>query len=259
MPTTQVNRPHMKPVVGLLQEVRRRRDEMVRTPTPEETFLVHDEGDCFWELLALRVRGYPAMLIGAARFQRQPSPRGVRHARRPLAMYLSTPPKELGLAKTARPANLLELLLPEMDEEIPAFQARIGSGGKGRTLYLDVETIEVAFDFRFENPSVEREQGVYHAPPEMHLFRTLEGHVLSGTAHGLHRRLHQGASFITMQQPLQHTPSGVQLLPPALVVHRSFVAVDGEVGEGESLSDWTANVAPFQAATALARYVLTPG
>ena len=95
--------------------------------------------------------------------------------------------------------------------------------------------------------------------PEMHLFRTLEGHVLSGTTHGLHRRLHLGGSFITIQQPLQHTPSGIQLLPSALVMHRSFVAVDGQVGEGESLSDWTSRVAPFQATSAAARHVLTPG
>ena len=259
MPTTQVNHPHMQPVVGLLKEVRRRRDDLDRTPTPVETFLVREDGDAFWELLALRVKGYSAILIGAVKFQRQVSPKGIRHARRPLAMYLSLLPKELGLAKAARPANLLEMLLPEVDEKIPAFQARIGSGGRGRTLFIDVETIEIAFDFRFENPSVEREQGVYQGTPEMHLFRTLEGHVLSGITHGLHRRLHLGGSFFTMQQPLQYTPSGIQLLPSALVLHRSFVAVDGQVGEGESLSDWTARVAPFQAASAVARHVLTPG
>lgn len=259
MPTTQVNHPHMKPVVGLLKEVRRRRDDLDRTPTPLGSFLVLEEEDAFWELLALRLKGYPSILVGAARFQRQLSPKGVRHARRPLAMYLSMPPKELGVAKAARPANLLELLLPEVDEEIPAFQTRIGSGGRGRTLFIDVETIEIAFDFRFENPSVEREQGVYQGTPEMHLFRTLEGHVLSGTTHGLHRRLHLGGSFLTIQQPLQHTPNGIQLLPSALVLHRSFVAIDGEVGEGETLSDWTSRVAPFQASSAVARHVLTPG
>ena len=249
---------HLRYVEALLEEVKRRRTEDTRDSTSSEWFLVRDEGDSFWELVAIQLRGFPSVLLGAAKFQRQSAPGALEYARRPLAYYLSAPPKELGIDRTARPARTLEIMLPETGEAISDFQARLRAGGAGRTLYIDAELIDFAFDFRFENPSVDREQGVYLGRPERHLMRSIRGHVLSGISHGLHRRLHQHASFITLHSPVQHTDRGAHLLPPTIIFHRAYIAVDAELSATEQVSDWTSNAAPFLISTARSRHLLLP-
>lgn len=249
---------HLRHVEALLQEVKRRRAEGARGATPREWFLVRDEGTVFWELVGLHIRGCPSILIGAVKFQRQSGPGAVEFARRPLAYHLSAPPKELGIDRTTRPEWVLEVMLPQASESISEFQARAQGGDDGRILFADTELIDFAFDFRFENPSVEREQGVYQGTAERHLLRSVRGHVLSGISHSLHRRLRQQASFITLRSPVQHTEQGAHVLPPTLVFHRSYIALDAELSEGEEVSDWTEETTPFLISTARSRHILLP-
>lgn len=249
---------HLRHVEALLEEVKRRRTGGVHGVTPSNWFLVRDEGTVFWELVGLHVRGSPALLIGAVKFQRQSTFGAREFARRPLAYHLSAPPKELGIDRTTRPEWFLEIMLPDANETIPDFQARMEDGGEGRMLFADTELIDFAFDFRFENPSVEREQGVYQGTPERHLLRSIRGHILSGISHSLHRRLRQQASFITLRSPVQHTEQGAHVLPPTIVLHRSFIALDAQLADSERVSDWTAEATPFLVSTARSRHILLP-
>lgn len=259
MPASEpVGSPHLQYVEALLKEVKRRRVEGGGDPTSSDWFLVRDEGATFWELVALQVRGYPSLLLGALRFQRQGGPGATEYARRPLAYHLSAPPRELGIDRTARPAWILELMVPDVHEDVPAFQARVQGGEEGRRVYFDAELIDLAFDFRFENPSAEREQASQHGVAERHLVRSIRGHVLSGISHGLHRRLNQHASFITLHSPVQHTERGAHLLPATVVFHRSYIAFDAQLGANEQVSDWTESAAPFQISSARARHLLLP-
>ena len=249
---------HLRHVEGLLEEVKRRRAGGARGATPSDWFLVRDEGAVFWELVGLHIRGSPSLLIGAVKFQRQSALGALEFARRPLAYHLSAPPKELGIDRATRPEWFLEVMLPDASEAIPDFQARAGAGGNGRILFADTESIDFAFDFRFENPSVEREQGVYQGTPERHLLRSIRGHVLSGISHSLHRRLRQQASFITLRSPVQHTGQGAHVLPPTMVFHRSYIALDAQLTDTEQVSDWTAEAAPFLISMARSRHILLP-
>lgn len=249
---------HLQYVEMLLKEVKRRREAGGGDVTSSDWYLVRDEGATFWELVALQIRGYPSLLLGALRFQRQSTSGTTEFARRPLAYHLSAPPRELGIDRAARPAWILEIMLPDVDEEIPAFQARVREGGEGRRLFADAELIEFAFDFRFENPSIEREQAAQHGAPERHLLRSVRGHVLTGISHGLHRRLHQHASFITLRSPVQHTERGAHLLPTTIIFHRSYIALDAQLTPAEQVSDWTASAAPFLISTARSRHLLLP-
>lgn len=247
---------HVGLLLRLLSVQHERRETYGTPPTPPELYLVRDEGATFWELIGFRIRGHAATLLGALRFKRQ-EPSFGRYARQPLGFYLSAPPKELGVSKTARPANMLEMLLPNADEDIPAFQRRLRSGEAAQVLYVDAELIEYAFDFRTENPSVEREQVQFTGQVEMHLFRSIRGHLFSGSSHGLHIKLHRNMTFFAVRSPVQHAPTRVHLLP-TLFVHRSFVAMDALLSGPTELEEWLTNSLAFHRSSAEPRSLLVP-
>ena len=249
---------HVGLLLRLLDVQRSRGEAFGSVASSPELFLVRDEGEFFWELVGLRLRGFGSVFLGALRFQRQPD-RFQRHARRTLDHYLSAPPKELGVSRTPRPAGLLELILPDPSEEIPAFQRRAASGELGRSVFLDSDLIEFAFDFRSGNPSVERDQVFALANREVHVFRTLRGHVLTGISPGLHVKLHQGTRFVAVQDAVQHTAHGRHVLP-SLVFHRSQLALDvplGETGGEDPIALLSRNVL-LMPAGAEPRHLLVP-
>lgn len=253
----EIHARHMAHVALLLRllDVQRSRGEafgsMASTP---ELFLVRDEGESFWELVGFRTRGFGGVLLGALRFPRQPD-RFQPFARRALDHYLSSPPKEIGISATPRPAGLLEVAMPEPGEDVPAFQRRMASGVPSRKMFLDSDLIEFAFDFRTADPTVAG-PGVRPAT-ETHIFRTVRGHVLSGTSPGLHVKLHQGAQFLPIRDVSQHTQRGADGLPP-LVVHRAFLTLDVRLGAGETVADLLTRVVPILPESAEPRSLLIP-
>jgi hypothetical protein len=179
------------------------------------------------------------------------------YARRPLSFFLSQPPKNIGLSATARPAWLIEVLLPQPRETVAVFRERARADRSVQIAFMDANLLEFAFDFRTENPSVERERWAQSAPPRAHLFRTVHGHILHGTSHGLHVRLHQTSQFITFHNGRQYTPTGVFDLP-TLSLNRSLVTIDAHVTTSEDLTGWLNASLPFDRAAAEATHLLMP-
>lgn len=218
-------------------------------------FLIKEEDELFWELVAFRVRGHPALLLGAMCFRRQTGTAG-SYSRRSLISYLSSPPKELGLTRSARPAGMIEILLPGVDEDIISFRARMQQGDSASAMFLEADTIDFAFDFRTRNPSVDipviRANAV-----ETYLVRTVRGHVLMGHVHDFHTKLHHEKSFIALINPVQFIHSGQQLVP-TLAIHRSFISMTAQLPSREASTEWVSSSVPFHASMAEQRYLLSP-
>lgn len=244
---------HVKLLLHLLRVARERESAFGSAPTPPELFLVHEEERALWELVGFRMRGCDAVVLGAMRFRRQA--RGTDpYARRSLANYLCSPPKEVGVDRTPRPAGLLELRLPGAEETIDAFRRRMAAGGASEAVFVDVEMLDFAFDFRLTNPSTQR---VAHggSPAEaQHLFRTTEGHVISAVAAGLHVRLHREGSFVALRDAVQHTARGAEPLP-TLIMHRSALVLAAPMRSKAERDALLATV-PLRAAAACARPLL---
>jgi hypothetical protein len=244
-------------VSAVLRQIQTARAHDPNIESPPALFLGRDEGSHFWELLAFRVRGHGSLVIGAVRFPRQPSKQDA-NARRSLIPYLCQPPKELGLSGTARPASMIEVLLPEADEAVSTFLERLRNGQKGRSLFLDAESIAFAFDFRVDNPSEDRHLRINQKPTEIHVVRTVSGHVLSGYSEGLHTKLHKDGNFLALSKTVQHTPTR-KLLLPNLALHRSFMAMEAVCSSEAPLEAWTERSVPFLAAFANPRHLLEIG
>jgi hypothetical protein len=246
---------HLAHVATLLRVLAQHREQgAAALPGSPSLFLVREEGDAFWELVGLRVRGLPHLLVAALRFARQAN--AGPHARRSLCHYLCSPPKDLGLSRIARPSHLVEFLMPSADETIPEFQARMQARETPRSMFLDVDSVDYAFDFRTANPSVDRGHRPGNHTPECHLFRTSEGHVLSGMSHGLHAKLHGDQSFVVLRDAVQHGPGGDRVLP-TLVLHRRLVSADARL-DAEGPAPWLQSVPPFVRSMAHPRFLLAP-
>jgi len=219
-------------------------------------FLLRDEKDSFWELVGFRIKGCRATLLGAFRFRRQNNDSS-SYARRPLSYFLSQPPRDIGVGATARPAWLIEVLLPQPGEAVAAFRDRVGENRDVQIAFLDANLMEFAFDFRLDNPSVERDRGAQSSSPRAHLFRTVHGHILYGTSHGLHSRLHQGSQFITFHDARQYTPTAAFALP-TLALNRSLVAIDAHMSSNEDAVAWLDASMAFDRAGAEATHLLMP-
>ena len=247
---------HLAHVATLLRVLAQHREHgAAAQPGSPALFLVREEDDAFWELVGLRVRGLPHLLVAGVRFARQAAA-AQPHARRSLCNYLCAPPKDLGLSRIARPSNLVELLMPSADETIPEFQARMQAGESARSVFLDVDTVDYAFDFRTANPSVDRGRLPGNHAAEPHLFRTAEGHVLSGMSHGLHAKLHGDQSFVVLRDAVQHIPGGDRVLP-TMVLHRRLVSADAKL-DADGPAPWLRCIPPFLRAAAAPRFLLAP-
>jgi hypothetical protein len=254
--TDDVHRPLLSHLMLYLQLREARRASGENKLTSPEMFLLRDDQKTFWELVGFRLKGCRATLLGAFRFQRQPSASNP-HARRPLTYFLSQPPKDIGVSATARPAWLIEVLLPQPGETVAAFRERVREDRSVQIAFVDANLLEFAFDFRMENPSAERERGAQLSSPRAHLFRTVHGHILYGTSHGLHARLHQTSQFITFHDGRQYTPSESFGLP-TLSLNRSLVGIDAHIGTGEDVVTWLDASMPFSRGAAEATHLLLP-
>lgn len=255
MPAPTNHLPHLR---MLLHAVERLRSDPRLPPSftmPERIFLARSEPEHFWELVALRLQGHPSLIFAAVRFRRQSKERG-DWARQSLVSYLSSPAREIGVAETPLPPNLIELMIPETGESILAFLERAREGGSCRRILVDREVVELALDLRLDNPSRHRPTGgEILGSDSLHLFRTVEGHILSAYPHRLNRKLMRSEDFLALLRATQHTATTDRPLP-TLVVNRSFLTMVARV-EGE-LAGWMAHSVPFLGDLANPKHLLDP-
>lgn len=176
----------------------------------------------FWELLGFRVTGMSRVLLAAVHFPDQGGD-PLHFARRSLVHFLSSPPQTLGIDRTTYPADVLELRLPREGETVPDLLGRLKRGEPTAAVYLDADLVEIACDFRPENPSLMRAPDGGGVGKRL-LFRTREGHVLSGVAANLSSRLRRGGAFFALTG-VEQVLDGRTLALPTLLVHREFLAM----------------------------------
>lgn len=195
-------------------------------PGGEFRFLTRAEGiPGFWELIGFRVNGLSRALLGAVHFQAQ-SDDPFQFARRSLGHFLSSPPQNLGVDRDSYPADLIELRVPPEGEDLPDLLGRLRRGDATASLYLDAAHLEIAFDFRRANPSIQRLPGEQSRSRRL-LFRSREGHVLVGNTLNLGAKLRRTGSFLALTAVRQHLPARTLELP-TLVVHRDFLTMIAE-------------------------------
>lgn len=214
-----MKQPHFLHVREHLERVR---DGYSYIPDPESVYLGKVDGDHFWELVGLRLQGCPVIVLAALRFRRQER-MGVPDARESLATYLSVNPDPEGAD------GRITALLPHKDQEIPAFLSGLRAGREFAPVSIDRLRVEVAFDFRADNPSAVREHREAAAPLRRHYFRTVSGHVLRGESHVVESSLGgPAARFLAVRGPEQLLPQGVINLPTVFVAHR-YIALQADV------------------------------
>jgi hypothetical protein len=135
------------------------------------------------------------------------------------------------------------------------FLERARRGEACRSLVIDRREIELALDFRLENPSKTRPVAAEPEAGERHLFRTSAGHILSGYPHHLPAKLHRADDFVALTRPTQHTATHDRPLP-TLVVHRGYLTMAAKVEGG--IERWLERTAPFQASLANPKHLLDP-
>lgn len=198
--------------------------EAARAPGSSGEFLyvTRTEGQPgFWELLGFRVTGMSRALLGAVHFQPQTDD-PLLFARRSMAHFLSSPPQTLGIDRATYPADLLDLRVPQAGQTVPDLLGRLKRGEPAATVYLDAAHVEIACDFRPENPSLMREQK--GEAGKRLLFRSREGHVLSGVTANLSTRLRRAGAFIALTE-VEQVLDGRTLALPTLLVHREFLTM----------------------------------
>ncbi len=200
-------------------------------PPVDSVYLGAEEGDHFWELVGMRLSGCPMVILALVRFHRLDLP-GIAYARESLASYLSKLPKP----RSVDEAGALSAILPPCDQSIGFFLKRVRAGLRSSTVNLDPARIEVAFDFRLQNPIFMSTFRDSAEPLLDHYYRTVDGHVVRGRSHevpatapsGLHR-------FVTISSPEQVTPMGVYPLP-TLFVNRKYLALRAEARTREDMA-----------------------
>jgi len=202
--------------------------------TSDFLYLIRSEGGTgtgtgFWELIGFRVAGFSRALVGAIQFADQSREPG-RYARRSLGHYLSSPPQIIGLDRSTYPADLIELRVPRQGETLPDLLGQLKRGESTGTLYVDADMVEIAWDFRSENPSIERPR-LAQGPGQSLLLRSLEGHVVAGMGGNISAKLRSNRQFLALTAVEQWLP-GRTLPLPTLVIHRRYLAMVSEVAKG---------------------------
>ncbi|MEZ4422311.1 MAG: hypothetical protein R3E98_02790 [Gemmatimonadota bacterium] len=217
---------------------------------PEAVYLGHAEGDRFWEVIGLRLAGHPSPILGAVPFRRHELP-GVLHSREPLASFLSSPATPgRGGGPLLAPPGWIPMLLPRARETIPAFLRSLRAGKVPKPVLIDPGTIELAFDFRLENPFG---MASLRRPLLRHLIRTERGHLITGYCHDPMEGSTQPA-FLHVKDPVQHTAQGSRRLLP-LAIRRSFITLMVDISDDETrmaAAQWV----PFSPASATPHHLL---
>lgn len=204
-------------------------------PGGEFLYVTRTEGQPgFWELLGFRVVGLSRTLLGAVHFQSQ-SEDPLVFARRSIGHFLTAPPKTLAIDRESYPADLLELRVPHEGESVPDLLGRLKRGERVARLYLDAARVELAFDFRPANPSLQRNPRSETRTRRL-LFRSRDGHVLTGSTLNLGAKLRRAGAFLALTDVRQHLPDR-RLELPTLVVHRDFLTMMAEPADGDPASE----------------------
>lgn len=237
--------PHFDHVREHLERVR---DGYAYIPDPEQVYLGLQEEDHFWELVGLRLQGCPVVVLAALRFERLER-RGVRDSRESLATYLSAPAAGEGKRITA--------LLPHKDQSIPQFLMGLRAGREFAQVNIDRVRVEVAFDFRADNPSAVKDLREAAGPLRSHYYRTSAGHVLRGESHELSAVAGSEDRFLAVRAPEQLLPRGVIQLPTLILAHR-FVSLQVDV-TSEAARLAVRNWIPFLPGTASSEGLIPMG
>lgn len=239
--------PH---VTHVLEHLERLSSGISITMDEQTVFLGAEEPTHFWELVGLRLRGVPNVVLAALRFQRHDLP-GEPYSRESLATYLSLPPAPLATDLGAARAGEISAYLPRWSESIPNFLARMRAGVDTAAVHLSPDMVEVAFDFRPGNPfsvdAIRRAVG----PMTPHVLRTADGHVLYGLAHP---GAQNHGAFLALTHAHQFTPGGKIALPPLMVRREYLVALLPLAHERTRLA--ASNWAPFLPGAANPEHVL---
>ena len=210
--------PHFEHVREHLERVR---DGYAYIPDPDQVYLGRQETDHFWELVGIRLQGCPVVVLAALRFERLDR-KGVPDSRESLSAYLSTPAPESGGARR------ITALLPHKDQGIPQFLMGLRAGREFAPVSIDRVRVEVAFDFRADNPSAVKDLRDAAKPLRSHYYRTTGGHVFRGESHELQPIEGAEHRFLAVRAPEQLLPQGVIHLPTLFVAHR-FVSLQVDV------------------------------
>ena len=231
-----MKQPHFSHVREHLERVR---DGYSFIPNPESIYLGGQEEDHFWELVGLRLQGCPVVVLAALKFRRMER-MGVEDARESLASYLTANP-DPGNDE----AGGLTALLPHKDQQISQFLNGLRVGREFQPVSIDRLRVEVAFDFRADNPSAVRDLKEAAAPLKTHYYRTVGGHVFRGESHQVHAPLGSpGARFLAVRSPEQILPQGIIHMPTLFIAHR-FISLQVDVTE-EAARVAVRNWVPFQ-------------
>lgn len=230
--------PHFEHVREHLERVR---DGYAYIPDADQVYLGRQEEDHFWELVGLRLQNCPVVVLAALRFERMDR-KGVIDSRQSLATYLSMPDQAGGERRR------LTALLPHKNQQIPQFLSGLRAGREFTPVSIDRVRVEVAFDFRADNPSVLKEKRDAASPLRSHYYRTTDGHVLRGESHELDPVDGSDDRFVAVRSPQQLLPQGIIHLPTLFVAHR-FVALQVDVTD-EAARMAARNWVPFLPTTA---------
>lgn len=200
-------------------------------PEPEAVYLGGEEEGHFWELVGLRLAGCPMVVLALLRFQSLEI-QGIAHARESLSTYLSGLPSP----RSVDEAGALTAILPPHDQSIGFFLKRLGAGLDPNPVNLDPARIEVAFDFRLQNPTLITDFREDAGPLLDHYYRTVDGHVIRGRSHRIPATApEESHRFIAVSAPEQVTPSGIYPLP-ALFVNRRYLALRVEASTRQEMA-----------------------
>ena len=233
--------PHVQHVHAHLERVRYGH---LMDPEPETVYLGAEGDGYFWELVGLRLAGCPVVVLALFRFQKLELP-GIAYARESLSSYLSTLPT----LRSGDEVGALTAILPPFDQGIGFYLMRLRAGLKPSPVTLDPARIEVAFDFRLQNPTLVADFRDGAPPLRDHFYRTVDGHVLKGRSHEVSATApEERHQFVAVSSAEQVTPSGVYPLP-ALFVNRSYLALRATASSREEMAALTKWV-PFVPAAA---------
>lgn len=244
---------HLAHVLMLLQALdKQRREPVAGALMPQEVFVLRAGEERLWELVGFRLRGLDSLMLAGVEFPRQTGGAG-ELPRQSLVSFLASPVRHLGVNEAPRPPHLLEVALPDPRTPILSFLERGRAGEEFPTALVDRADIELAFDFRLDNPSRLRFERSVATLDRRHLFRTTAGHLLTAVPHELPRKLHRDDDFLALRRPTQHTAAGDHTLP-TMVFHRRQLTMTAPLTG--TLTPWLSRTLPFHVDLAVSDHLL---
>ena len=192
-------------------------------PISENDYLGPVDEGWLWELVGFRVRGHPWTLLALMQFRRQ-STSVHPHGRVSLVQHLTSPAHAHRSNGVRPPGDVLPIVPIPASEEVGSFLERTRNGDLPPVTWLDRASIQLAFDFRGENPSVRRGPAA-EKPGQRRRMRTVEGHVIEARAAAFHAKLHRDFEFIALLDGVQRTPDSIHPLP-TVIASRAFLVAE---------------------------------